>query len=363
MKQYRLTATRIYRVLSLIFYLSIAPLQAQRELTVATWGGAYENAQRIALFEPFEAETGIRIETQFYNGDQAILKSDSIPDVIDMTLDDALVACDENLLHKVDFGSMVSPSPAGVKAENDFIENSILPCGIAHLTYSNLIAYDDRAFPGAKPQLINDFFDLERFPGKRALYKEPSAILEWALMAEGVPLDQIYDLLSTDRGLRLAFRRLDSIRDQIVWWDNPKQPAAFLKAGKVVMASGYNGRFFDAQLQGDPINMIWDGQIIDRDVWAIPKAKEDLSEAVRKFIGFVTQTSKMAKLAEIIPYGPTRKSALKHIGLHPQKGIQMREHLPTASHHLDRALFRDANWYARTLKFRNQRFWDWFNAN
>jgi len=342
-------------------------LTAQEALTIATWGGSYEKAQQIALFEPFEAASGIEINTLRHAGGIDILNSEFIPDIIDMTLEDAVLACDQQLLHKINMAPIVETNVAEFKANKDFVDNSLLPCGIAHLSYSTLIAYDERVFTGEKPQRIKDFFDTKRFPGKRALQKNPAAILEWALIAEGVPVDQVYDLLSTERGLRLAFRRLDSIKKDIIWWYNVKDAATLLESGKVVMASGYNGRFFNAQINGAPITMIWDAQIIDWNVWVIPKnmkgkkAKNNNTDLSYDFIRFVTQTDKMARLAEIIPYGPSRKSALKRIGLHAEKGFSMRDHLPTAKHHLDRAIFRDANWYANTLELRNARFWDWLN--
>ena len=99
--------------------------------------------------------------------------------------------------------------------------------------------------------------------------------------------------------MRLAFHRLNSIRNDIIWWDNPKQAAELLVSGKAVMASGYNGRFFNAQLNGAPITMIWDAQIIDWNVWVIPKLKHSNSKAKLKndFIGFVTKADNMARLA------------------------------------------------------------------
>ncbi len=338
-------------------------LFAEDEITVATWGGSYEKAQQTALFEPFESKTGVLVNTTRYMGGTDVLKGALLPDVMDMALEDALLACDQNLLHRINMKSIVKTDVVEFKAKKDFVENAMLPCGIAHLSFSTLIAYDDRVYSGEKPQRIKDFFDTKRFPGKRALHKKPSEILEWALIAEGVPVDQVYDLLSTERGLRLAFRRLDSIRDDIIWWDNPKQAAELLVSGKAAMASGYNGRFFNAQLNGAPITMIWDAQIIDWNVWVIPKREGNKkpSKLSYDFIRFVTQTENMVKLAEIIPYGPSRKSALKRIGLHADKGFSMRDHLPTASHHLDRAIFRDAKWYANTLKLRNSRFFDWLN--
>lgn len=343
---------------------STASHLANQHLTVATWGGSYEQAQINALFEPFEESTGITIDTIRYSGGLQILNSTLLPDVVDMTRDDALVACDRGLLHKLDIKTLVETQQKEIKASKDFVRDALTPCGIAHLSYATLIAYNEAAFIEQKPQVIADFFDVKRFPGKRALQKKPTAILEWALLAEGVPIDQVYDLLSTERGLRLAFRRLDSIKEHIIWWDTPAQATALLVSGKAAMASGFNGRFFNAQLKGAAISMLWDAQIIDWNVWVIPKQKDKAATSLgHAFIRFVTQTQRMAKLAEIIPYGPSRKSAHKRIGLHADKGFSMRYHLPTAKHHLDRAIFRDSTWYANTLKLRNNRFWQWINAS
>ncbi len=357
---------------SLGFFCSISLLSgifsgfilAQSPLIVASWGGAYLQAQQDALFKPFEAETAMQIKIQAYNGGLKILHSESVPDVIDMTEKDARLACEQGLLHKLDLRTrppILARSQAARKPEDDFIEGAILPCGIAHLTYATLLAFDERAFPGEKPQKITDFFDIKRFPGKRALRKESASALEWALMAEGVPLEQIYDLLSTERGLHLALRRLDKIKDHIVWWDDPEEPSALLEAGEVIMSSGYNGRFFAAQSRGVPLSMIWHGQIIDWNVWVIPRKTKNINKQARRFIHYVTQSDRMAQLAQRIPYGPTRKSALRRIGLHPQSGIPMRDHLPMAAHHLGYALFRDAIWYAHTEKLRKRRFNEWLS--
>ncbi len=387
----------LFLVVLIFFIVPLTEAEITQELTIATWGGSYEQAQQVALFEPFENKTGAFINTQYYGGEIAILQSDILPDIVDMTMDDALIACDQKLIKKLDYSLILETRNQtrngtinrtinengsesineAIEAKNDFSKGSLLPCGIAHLSYSTLFAYDDNAFSGEKPQNIADFFDIKRFPGKRAIQKQPSEILEWALIAEGAPIDQVYDLLSTERGMRLAFSRLDSIKDHLIWWDNPKEPAALLMSGKAVMASGYNGRFFDAQLQGAAISMVWDAHIVDWNVWVIPQSKEKSKESdsdkndsdrksnhklIHEFLRFVTLPESMARLAEQIPYGPSRKSALKHIGLHPDKGFSMRDHLPTAPHHLKRALFRDAKWYARTLSLRKSRFWDWLNA-
>lgn len=350
------------------------PVTPGQSLVIGTWGGSYEAAQRAALFAPFEQASGIRIQTSDYSGGLRIFDQPALPDILDMLEDEAQVACRAGLLKSIDHDSLVqadvvrsSQQPTLVSSD-DFSKDDFQPgvfarCSVAHLTFSTLIAYDERAFTGEKPRRISDFFDLERFPGKRALQRSPAALFEWAMMAEGVPVSQIYDLLSTERGLRLVLRRLEALRGQVIWWDNPAEAVALLEQGEVVMASGYNGRFFDAWSHGAPINMIWDGQIIDRSVWGIPTASKADKASVLSFLRFALHPERAAHMARLIPYGPLRYSAFRYIGLNPDTGMVMSDHLPTAEHHLANALYRDTRWYARTSRLRQAYFSAWVEGN
>src|SRR5690606_9515706 len=97
-----------------------------------------------------------------------------------------------------------------------------------------------------QPSTIQDLFDLEQFPGKRALRKRPQVNLEWALLADGVKPDEVYSTLSTPEGQERAFAKLDTIKDQVVWFDSWSQAPQLLNDGGAIMVQSANGRFFDA---------------------------------------------------------------------------------------------------------------------
>ena len=344
--------------LALAIALVAAPAAAD-ELTVVSWGGAYEAAQRAAVIRPFEEATGVDVDISVYDGNWTTL-ADRGPaegwDVIDMLADQARAACARGLLLAIEPDTLFS-----AEALADFTPVGPDRCAVPQNAYARVMAFDDRAFPGVKPTRIEDFFDTERFPGPRAIERSPDGILEWALLAEGVPPEQVYGLLSTDRGLRLAFRRLEAIRDDIVWWDDPAEPAAMLADGRAVMAAGFNGRFFDVSQRGDaPIDIVWDGRIIGLEVWAIA-ADTDRPEAARAFVAHAARARSMARLATRIPYGPTRRSAFDRIGLNPETGVPMRAYLPNAPQHGGRALIRDSAWYANTEALRQRRFRAWLS--
>jgi putative spermidine/putrescine transport system substrate-binding protein len=224
------------------------------------------------------------------------------------------------------------------------------------------MAYDSEAFSGQRPTEVADLFDLENFPGKRALRKTPADNMEWALLASGVPRQEIYSLLSTPRGLELAFRRLGQIREQIVWWEAGNEPVELLESGRVTMASGFNGRFFNARLRPDsPIEILWDGQIQEYQTWVID-ADSDRGEAAREFIRFATRTEPLVELAERLAYGPSRLSARAQVRRHPEAGIDMRPHIPTHPYNSANAVAKDIDWYAHTIDRIRERFDAWLAA-
>lgn len=335
---------------------------AAPSLTIVSWGGAYERSQREAYFEPFTAATGIEIEVKRYNGGVEELRkqvnSGNVTwDLVDLVMSDNLLACDEGLLEPIDH-SKLAPSPEGIAASEDFFAGALSRCGVSQVIYSTVLAYDTRAFPGVKPGSVKDLFDLERFPGKRALQRQPIAILEWALRSYGVPRQDIYNLLSTDRGLDLAFRRLDTIKDQIIWWQDGAVPPQLLMDQQVVIASGYNGRFYDATLnEYAPIQTMWDGQLLEYSTWGIPRNGSN-TELVRRFIRFATATAQLARQAQFIAYGPARESSMSVISL-DQNGRDIRPYLPTYPSNLTRSIAKDYEWYARMQQRLEQRFSAW----
>lgn len=354
----------ILGLLALPGLLSAGNSDPDREvLTIATWGGSYENSQRRAYFEPFTAATGVEIETVHYDGGVKALREqlasgDTDWDLVDMIQSDASAACEEGLLADID-PAILAPAPDGTAPRDDFMEGAIHRCFITQIVFSTVIAFDNRAFPGVKPDSVEDFFNLKDFPGKRALRKSPVGLFEWALLSLSVPREQLYDLLSTRRGLDQASRQLNGIRDAIVWWTRGDEPVELLTSGKAAMATGYNGRFFHARaMEGAPISVIWDGQLIGFNSWTILRGT-DQAELAADFIAFATRADNMAAQASLISYGPTRKSAQQRVGLNTDTGVPMRPYMPTAPSHMDTAVVRDHRWYSQTVDLREQWFRDW----
>jgi len=332
-------------------------------LTIATWGGAYERSQAKAYFEPFTSQTGVAISTQRYKGGikelREQVKSGRVQwDLVDLVMADNLQACALGLLEPIDHSSL-QPAPDGTPAEQDFFPDTLTRCGVPQIVYSTVLAFDARAFPAHKPQSVSALFNLRKFPGKRALQRQPIAVLEWALRSYGVPRPDIYTLLSTDRGLDLAFERLEEIKSEIIWWEDGATPVKLLAAGEVVIASGFNGRFFDAAVnQRLPIQTLWDSQIYEYSTWGIPRGAPETKTA-HSFLHFATRTEQLAEQAKYISYGPARASSAALVWKHTRSGMDIRPHLPTHPANFEQGIAKDHEWYARTQQRLNKRFLAW----
>ena len=335
------------------------------DLTVVSWGGAYTKSQVEAYHKPWMAKTGKTIISEDYGGGIAEIKaqveSGNVTwDVVDVELADALRACDEGLLETIDH-SMLPPSPEGVPATEDFIEGALQECAVANIVWSSVYAYDASKLRNWNaPKTMADFFDTKAYPGKRGMRKNPKVTLEFALIADGVPTDQVYDVLGTEEGVARAFAKLDTIKDDIVWWEAGAQPPQLLADGEVVFSTAWNGRVFNAKNgEGQPFEMVWDGQIYDLDLWVIPKGSKN-KDAALDFVAFSTATEQLAAQASWISYGPARISSEARIGTyHADDSLKMAPHMPTASANFANALQNDFEFWADNQDQLNERFNAW----
>ncbi len=333
--------------------LAIALLQAtgvaahdssHKELTVVSWGGSYTRSQMLAYVKPFRRRSGEWVAMETYNGGldeirEQVETENVVWDVVDFELSDLVRGCREGLLEKIDHGTLVA-GPDGTPVADDFIPGALTECGVGQMVWATVVGYDASRFEGEPPAGLADFFDMKKYPGKRGLRRDPRVILEWALIADGVPADQVYDTLESEQGRARAFGVLDRIRNGIVWWTSGSEPVQLLDSGAVVMTSVWNGRMHRPMVEeGKDFAIIWDGQLWDIDSWGIPKGAVNLAKAM-EFIEFATSAPQLAEQTRHIPYGPARASAM------PLVDEATKAMLPTAPENMATALQMNADWWA-----------------
>ena len=309
-------------------------------MTLVSWGGAYQSSQQRAYVEPYlEMNPDVSVSWDESSAEavaklRAMNEAGNITwDLVDVVASDAIRLCDEGLAMEIDPEEDLAAAPDGTSAEDDFGDLLVSDCFIPQIVYSTTFGYRTDMVPeGAEPPSdICSVFDLETYPGQRALERRPINNMEWALLCDGVAKEDVYDVLATEEGQDQALAKLDTIKDQVVWWNAGADTPQLLADGEVFMGSTYNGRLFSAiEEQDQPIAMMWDAQVFDLDGWIIPTGLSDERLArVKDFVMFATDTQRLADQAKYISYGPARESSAPLVGQHAELGIDMAPHMPT----------------------------------
>jgi putative spermidine/putrescine transport system substrate-binding protein len=338
-------------------------------MVIMSWGGAYQDMQLKAWVEPYVAATGTTV-TWDESSAEAVAKLRAMSeagnvtaDVVDVLATDGIRLCDDGLVMEIPFDDWLAPAPDGTPASEDLGENIVANCHIPTNAYSTTFGYrtDVAEWNGQTPDDICDIFDLETFPGMRALERNPINNLEWALICSGVAPEEVYDTLETDEGVQMALDKLDTIKDQAVWWSAGAETPQLLADKEVVMGSGYNGRLFSViEEQDQPVAMLWDYEVLDLDGFVVPEGlPEDRLNRVKHFLRFATDTERLANQTKYISYGPMRASSQPLVGQHVELGIDMAPHMPTNPENNETGFLFNYEWWADHRDELDARFQSW----
>jgi putative spermidine/putrescine transport system substrate-binding protein len=340
------------------------------DMTVVSWGGAYQTSQINAYAEPYmEMNPEVSITWDESSGEavarmRAMYEAGNVTwDLVDVVAADAIRLCDEGLAMEVDHDEILAPAPDGTPASEDFGDFIVSDCHIPQIIYSTAFGYrtDVDEWNGNVPTEMCDIFDLETFPGTRSMERNPIMNMEWALICSGVPQDEVYDMLETEEGVDMAFAKLDEIKDETIWWTSGSETPQLLADGEAVFGSGWNGRLFELiEVDEQPVEMLWDYQVLDIDGWIIPAdLPEDRLNRVLDFLYFATDTQRLADQAQWISYGPARASSVPLVSTHADLGVEMGPHMPTAPANSENVFLFNFEWWADYRDDLDARFQAW----
>jgi len=328
--------------------VSGAALAQSKPLIVVSWGGAYQDAQKKVYFEPLRV-AGLDLIDESWDGGVGVLRAkvqggSPVWDVVQVESEELEIGCEEGVYEPIDFSR--------IGGKDAYIPEAVHKCGVGAIVYNFVLGYDrDRITD--PPKSWADFFDLRKYPGKRALRHGPKTSLEIALMGDGVAPADVYRALKTDAGVDRAFRKLDTIKKDIIWWKAGAQPPQLLASGEVALTSVYNGRI-DAANTKDKRNfgIVWNQSLYTIDSWVILKGSPNVAAAYR-FLEFAGRAENQAKLPMHIAYGVTNKSATALID--PTRLPD----LPTAPDNLKNAIEIDTQFWLENLDKLTERFNKW----
>ncbi|WP_299911769.1 ABC transporter substrate-binding protein [uncultured Paracoccus sp.] len=327
------------------------PVEAA-ELTISGSGGALAEVMKQMFNDPFQAETGITVH-HLATTDRAsairamVLAGNTVWDATELNAMEYATASVNGWLEPLDWDRI---DPEGMLPEN-----ARLPDAAMAATYSNILAIRSDKLPEGKEMTSwADFWDVETFPGPRALQNQPFDNLEFALLADGVAKEDLYTVLATEEGVDRAFDKLDEIKPEVVnWWTSGAQAVQMLFDGEVYFTSAFNDRIVKAQLAGEPIRAVWNGAAAKPSYMAIPKGAANV-EAAEDYMRFLlTDPARAAAFATAVPYPFFTKDMYAH--LDEAAGRQ----LPTHPDNLAVQFVSDGLFWGEHYDEINERWQDW----
>lgn len=317
-------------------------------LTLATWGGIYQDGQVEAASKPFEEDSGARMladgPTEYAKVKAQVENNAVTWDIVDSDTIWADKECGEDgLLMDLDTSIVdTSKIPDGLVGD----------CYVPAMQYGYVIVYNTETY-STPPTGWADFFDTEKFPGTRAIagFEDVGpGIYEGALLADGVAPDQLYPL-DMDR----AYKRIDDLRDDFIFWKTGAESQQMIESGEADMALVWSGRAYTAVANGAPYEPIWNESLILADALSVPKNAKN-PEAAFAYINYYLGAAQQAKLTELTSYSPVNVDAEPNLD---ELGLKF---LTTSPDIADQMITTDQEWWADNYDVELERWVAWLQG-
>jgi putative spermidine/putrescine transport system substrate-binding protein len=284
--------------------LATTALAQDKTVTIASWGGSYQEAQTKALFEPAAKATGIIVKEETYGGMSDVrlqVTSGAVTfDIVASGSGSAARAGAEGLLEELDYSVIDVTTFYPALYSKHCVGGDV---------FSTVYAWNTNTYGDAGPQSWADFWDVEKFPGSRAYRGKVAGALAPAMMADGVPMDKVWEELDSEEGILRAINKVRELKPHIaVFWSSGAQHAQLMKDGEVDMTTGWNGRFDNAKKDGGKVAYSFNQALLDYDCFAIPKGAPNKDTAMM-FLNEISKAEYQDDLPKYITYGPTNKAA------------------------------------------------------
>ena len=335
----RSTSIRLAAVLALSALSAAAARADGQTLAWVDGGGAYHDAVQAAVLSPWEAATGNKV-VPVAGTDNAKLRAmvEAKRVVWDVYNGDNTWGTDADAQWLVPLDYTVIP-------KDEILPGFASTYRVANMIYSIQLAYNTNLVKTA-PNGWADFFDLQKYPGKRAVMDySAGGIFEIALLADGVAPDKLYPL-DVDR----AIKKLDTIKSSLVFWQSGAQSEDLVGSGEVAMVMTYNARAYDAKVVLKlPVDYVFAGQILAAAYLTVPKGSAHVEEAM-KLIAFAVSKDADAKLSDHLPLAPSNKGSVPNPA--------MTADLPTSHLNEPYSIFDD-QWIAANSAMLEARYQAW----
>ena len=322
--------------------------QQSRQLVISATGGSWQESARKAYFEPFAKERQMRVidvPGASLAKLAAMVAAKKVEwDVMDFPGSQLGTAVTQGLIEKIDYSVVKKDSSVPKDAYGEY--------SIAYGYYSTNMIYNTDSFKGRTPASWRDFWDQKAFPGPRSLRRAPHFTLEAALLADGVPMEQLYPL-DLDR----AFRKLDEIKPYVkAWWATGDQSIAFVASGDAHMGVTWNSSVVAARQDNRAVEIVWNQAALSPTLWIVPKGAPN-KDAAMEFLNYIVQKEPQVRMALLNKSAPVNTAALA--GLDPS----ILRYFPTVpEHRKGMFILGEVDFWGPRFTAINERFLKWISG-
>ena len=310
--------------------------RAAGQVVVRNPGGAWDETQRRYAYEPFTKETGIEVVVVASTITKmlAMVKSGNAElDVADAGFEGLVTLDRTGALAPIDYAGWKYTDP------KDVPEEYVTPRTVGLALYATVLGYNKEAFPdGKQPKSWAEFWDVAKFPGPRMLEDMAAGTpnLEFALIADGVPMNKVYPI-DIDR----AFKSLSRIKPHIKkFWDTGALSAQMLADKEIVLGSIWNGRLQAIADKGAPVAIEWNQHMLSIQGYGIFKDAKNKKEA-QLFVDYAMNPKALVGLGKELNYGPTNRKSFDMLS---EEAVAK---LPGSPEQLKRSFLQDVDWWDR----------------
>ncbi|MCB1395257.1 MAG: extracellular solute-binding protein [Rhodobacter sp.] len=331
--------------------LEFPQLAGDSEIVVVTWGGSTNDRFQQYYLNDFTPDYGISAQFTSYPDVARLEVMNQIGnvewDMVDFEGAQMNIASGKGLLRPIDYDLIHSVVPADQLATAFCREY-----GIGSVSFSTNIGWNSNLYPDGGPQSWVEFFDTERFPGRRGLYAQPRPSFEIALMAAGVPIADIYPM-----DMNEAFEALDAIRDKVDQWvERTSQWGVMLQNNEVDLAGASLSRLVDEKLANRGWDLNFKQSILEQSYWTIPANAPNGDDAM-KVLAWLLRAPGQKAYAESTPIGMTNTTIYDDL-TGPYAPFSPASPANTAD-----TLFIDDVWWTEHQEEAQVRWLDWLSAS
>lgn len=269
-----------------------------KEVIMQDPGGAYGEALRSIMYDPFEKDTGIKVITiqDARSGPKIKAQAAAEKAQWDLTFifDQETKLLGDCCLLDIDYSKLSDGAQKTLAAMPDNLKRQK---GVALQVIGVTLAYNTDKYDEKHPDNWADFWNVDAFPGKRCLPAWPRFVFEAALMADGVDKSELYPI-----DMERALKKIAEIKPNVAkWWTTAAQAPQLMLDGEADMCLAYVGRIITLrQDEGAPINMTWNQGFVYYDFFSIPKGAPNPENAL-KLLSYRLDANRAAQLSTAYP--------------------------------------------------------------